>query len=228
MIKNNNLNLLKIIMIYLIYFVYTNVFEILLNTIGVKNDVIILFVSDLCFFLGIVLYYRQTIRQGVCSFKKDYSLKEKIILILKWFLIITVVNIFGGIISDLIFGSNTPLDENTTSLRVIADISSLYTIFKALIFASVAEELLFKKAIRDVIQNDVLFCIVSSVIYATVNIMYTNITIFSIVDFIQYFIFSILLSYCYVKNKDNVFIIMVIKFVYALFPLTLMLLGVGA
>lgn len=215
-------------MIYLIYFVYTNVFEILLNTIGVKNDVIILFVSDLCFFLGIVLYYRQTIRQGVCSFKKDYSLKEKIILILKWFLIITVVNIFGGIISDLIFGSNTPLDENTTSLRVIADISSLYTIFKALIFASVAEELLFKKAIRDVIQNDVLFCIVSSVIYATVNIMYTNITIFSIVDFIQYFIFSILLSYCYVKNKDNVFIIMVIKFVYALFPLTLMLLGVGA
>ena len=147
---------------------------------------------------------------------------------MKWFLIITVVNIFGGIISDLIFGSNTPLDENTTSLRVIADISSLYTIFKALIFASVAEELLFKKAIRDVIQNDVLFCIVSSVIYATVNIMYTNITIFSIVDFIQYFIFSILLSYCYVKNKDNVFIIMVIKFVYALFPLTLMLLGVGA
>ncbi len=228
MIKDNKLNLIKIVIIYLIYFVYTSIIDSLLHFIGITDDVIILFISDLCFFLGIVLYYKETIRKNVYEFKKNYTVKGKMIVVLKWFFIITIINFLYASFSYLIPGSNPPLDENTISLREIANVSSLYIIFKTLIFASVAEELLFKKAIRDVIQNDVLFCIVSSVIYATVNIMYTNITIFSIVDFIQYFIFAILLSYCYVKNKDNIFIIMVIKFVYALFPLTLMLLGVGA
>lgn len=228
MIKDNRLNLVKTILIFLIYFIYTNVINSLLHTIGITDHVIVWFVSDLCFFLGIVLYYQNSICESVSEFKKNYTFKKKMITIFKWFFIITIINFLYASISYMILGTNSSLDENTISLRKIVDVSTMYTIFKTLIFASVAEELLFKKAIRDVVPNDGLFYVVSSFIYAAVNIMYTNITVFSIVDFIQYFLFSILLSYCYVKNKDNIFLIMMIKFVYALFPLALMLLGVGA
>lgn len=228
MIKDNKLNLLKTIIIYLIYFSYTGVINTFLQFVGITNNITVLFISDLLFLLGIVFYYRRAIQKGILSFQKDYSLKEKFKVIVKWFLILTIMNIIYGAIVTVLLSPTTPLDENTKSLRTIADISSMYAIFKTLIFASIAEELLFKKAIHDIIENDRVFCIVSSIIYATVNIMYVHFTIFTIVDFIQCFIFSVLLSYCYIKNKDNIFLIMMIKFVYALFPLALMLLGVGA
>ena len=97
-----------------------------------------------------------------------------------------------------------------------------------MIFAPVAEELVFKKTIREIINNDILFIVTSSLIYALINIMYTDISVLTIIDMISYFAFSAVLSHIYIKNKDNIFMPMLIKFSYNLIPLIIMLARIGA
>lgn len=218
--------LLKLIVIFLVYFIYTTVVSSILNVFGITDQVIAVFIADLLFFLGIVILYKDTIKEGFLNFIKELSLSKKILFIVKWVVILFVINILGGIITEMIFPALAE-DGNTDSIYSIASISTLYAIFKTLIFAPIAEELIFKKTVRELISNNLSFIITSSLIYALVNIMYTDITYLTIIDLLRYFVFSSVLSYIYVKNKDNIFMPMLIKFFYNLIPLTILLLGIG-
>lgn len=218
--------LFKVIIIFLFYFIYTTVISGVLSLCGIKDELIAVFIADLVFFLGMVIIYKDSIKEGFLKFIKNYSLSKKIIFIVKWVAILFAVNMLGGIITEILFPSLEE-DGNTGALYSIASISTFYMIFKTLIFAPVAEELLFKKTIRGLISNNVVFIIASSLIYALINIMYIDFNVFAIIDVISYFIFSVILSYIFVKNEDNIFMSMLIKFFYNLIPLTILLLGIG-
>ena len=133
--------------------------------------------------------------------------------------------IYGKIV-DILFKTGNVSEANTNSLRVIAKASPLYAFFKSLIFATIAEELLFKKSIRDLINNNILFLMISSSIYAFMNIAYTELSYISLITFIRCFIFSGTLCYIYIKNDDNIFMAMLVKFFYNTIPLLLLLLDV--
>lgn len=147
-------------------------------------------------------------------------------IVLKWVLLLYGVTIIGGMLTELTLGS-IDADDNTVALYSLLNVSTIYTIFKTMIFSVIVEELVFKKAIRDVIDNDILFVIVSSFIYAFMNVAYSSFTIVSLADFIQSFVSAAILSIVYIKYDNNIFIVMLIKFVYNLIPLTIMLLGIG-
>lgn len=218
--------LLKVILIFLIYFIYVIVVSSVFNLFGISDEIVIEFIADLMFCLGIVILYKNDLKANFIKFMEEHSITQKIIFIVKWVLILFVINIVGGIITEIFFPSSLETDGNTNSIYSLATISTFYTIFKTLVFATVAEELFFKRTIREVISNNIIFIIVSSLIYAIINIMYTDITILSVVDFLSYFMFSSVLSYIYIKNDDNIVMPMIIKFFYNLIPLTILLLGV--
>lgn len=219
--------LLKLIVIFLVYFVYTIVITSVLNVCGIVDEIITVFIADLIFFLGIVILYKNDLKQGFITFIKEFSISKKVLFIIKWVAILFAINIIGGIITEMIFPS-LESDGNTTSIYSLASISTIYTIFKALIFAPIAEELVFKKTIREIINNNTLFIVTSSLIYALINIMYTDISVLTIFDMISYFAFSAVLSHVYIKNKDNIVMPMLIKFSYNLIPLIIMLARIGA
>lgn len=226
--KNKQNALLIAILWYAIYFLYNPAITKILTMIGVTDTAIIMFVADLLFFLGIVLYYRNDIRDGLNHFIKDYTVTKKIKTILFGVLSIFVLIILGGMVSSILFPNLDTSDENTEAIYSLANISTLAMVFKTLIFATVAEELLYKKTIRDVIDNDLLFILVSSLIYALMNIAYVEFGLVTAIDFVRCFLFATLLSWIYVKNKNNTFIIMLIKFIYTFIPLTILLTGAGA
>jgi len=225
-VNDKTKSLLKFIFIFLTYFIYTTLISNLLNLCGIKDEILTIFIADLLFFLGIIVIYKNDLKNSFHSFIKEYPINKKILFVIKWVLILFAINMVGGIITELIF---PPLSEdgNTDSIYSLASISTLYTIFKTLIFAPIAEELLFKKSIRELISNNIAFIITSSLVYALVNVMYTDITYLTIMDLLSYFIFSAVLCHVYVKNKDNIFIVILIKFFYNLIPLTILLLRVG-
>ena len=100
----------------------------------------------------------------------------------------------------------------------------LYTVFKILIFAPIAEELLFKNTIRSIVKNNVVFIIASSLLYTAMNFIFTTTSLgYMAIDIIQYFIFSVLLCFMYIKNRDNIVVIMFIKCLYNLIPIILYL-----
>ena len=224
---NKNIQpLLRLVLIYLVYFVYAIIISNILKIFGISNEIALVFVADLLFFIGITYLYKDSLKDGYNKFIKKYNLSKRVLFILKWIAILFGINILGGIITELLV-PNLLEDGNTTSIYSIASISTVYTIFKTLIFAPIAEELVFKKTIRELINNNALFIVTSSLVYSLINVMYTDITLLTLIDMISYFIFSTVLSYIYVKNEDNIVMPIIIKFFYNLIPLILMIISIG-
>ncbi len=223
LVKNKNL-ILKTLIVFICYLFYKNIIVYLCGIFNL-GEIVSSFIADLIFFLGVVIAYKEDIKSDFIDYIKNYKLKDKIFSILKWVLIIFIANIIMGFISGLLFG-DVEVDENTTTLNSLFDISFLYTAFLTLIFATVAEILVFQKSIRDVVDNKVAFVIVSSVIYTIMNFVYADLTNVHLGMYMfMYFLPALILSIAYVRNKDNVFILMFIKFVYNLIPFTILVLG---
>lgn len=227
-LKTNDL--LKTILIFFFYFVYMNLASLICQILGVSYDLTIALYADCIFMLTILFIYQNNIKEDLKYIRKNYSWKKLLKTILIWVVIILVFIAIFGIITELISPSlGITSDKSTTNTLKIHDLYNLsyfYMIFKTMIFGVVAEELLFRESVRDVINNKWLFIFVSSIIYTILNIIYCDLSSkFILLDIISYFLASLLFSTAYVKNNSNIVILMMIKFAYNLIPLTMLLLG---
>jgi membrane protease YdiL (CAAX protease family) len=207
------------LLVFIIYLTYTKVFTIIFG-----NSITISLIGDISFLFGIMILYQDILINDLKKFFKSFDLKKKLKIILGGCAVIIFINILGGFITEVLFPNQVEIDENTNALY---NLEMAYTVFKTAIFAVIAEELVFRKSVRDVIDNNIVFILISSLLYALMNIAYVNFNLISIVDLVQCFLFGVVLSYIYVKT-DNVIAIMLVKFAYTLIPLTIMFLGIGA
>lgn len=226
-IASKKQSLVKLLAVFIAYLGYTYVFSTIFNLFGINDSITISFVADLVFFLGIVILYKDSLRKDWNNFIHDFQLRRKLKIVLGGAIGIFLINILGGMITEVLFPGQDMTDENTDAIYALGNISLLYTIFKTTIFSVIAEELVFRKTVKDVIDNSILFVIISGLIYALMNIAYSDFNMISIIDLIQCFIFGAFISIVYVRN-NNIVSVMFMKFVYTLVPLTIMLLGLGA
>lgn len=223
----NCINLFIKTAILFIWYLFSNMLiGDILAIFKINDRLMINFVSDILFMFIALILYRKDIIFSIKRFNNEYKLSTKIFIIMKYVSLIFVVISIYGIIVSIIFKCESVTDANMNSFYIYAKTSPLYAVLKSLIFAVIAEELLFKKSIRDLITNNILFIIISGSIYAFMNIAYTDLSFISAITFIRCFIFSSILSYIYIKNDDNIFMVMLVKFFYNLIPLLLLLLGV--
>lgn len=226
--KEKRNSLIKVFVIFIVYLYYTTVFDKLLGLCGITTNITTLFIADLLFFLGIILIYKKNLEKDYQVFKTEYTWKKKLTIIASGVLILFLVNILMGIITEIFLHNiSSGNDDNSNAIIELFNISYIYTLFKTLLFAPIAEELLFKEALRDVVKNNVLFVIISSAIYTSMNFMYSSsISPYMILDIIGYFLFSTILSIIYLKNNDNIVLVMFIKFFYNIIPTVLLLISV--
>lgn len=217
-------NLLKTIIVFLCYFLYSNVISSVLTSVGISNTILISFFADLIFLLGIVFVYKDILSSGLNDIKKNYEFKNILKKVFFWVIIIFVFNIIMGVITDIIWPNNV-LDNNTKAVRSIENV--FYVIFKTMIFSVIAEELVYRTSIRQILSSKTIFIILSAAIYALMNFIFIGFeSKFLVVDILSYFLPALIFSYAYTKNNDNIILLMLIKFVYQLIPLTLLLLSV--
>ena len=229
-LNRKNINtLLSTIIIFIVYLFYTQVLSKILGLMSINDSVTQMFISDLIFLLGIIIFYKKKIKSSFNIFVKEYRLIKKITVILTWVVGIFFINILMGIITEFLFPEvASVMDDNSDAIYNLFSVSSIYTIFKTMIFAVVAEELVFKQAIRDVFTNNIVFVVVSSLIYVIMNFAYADFNQSGIlIDMLGYLMFAIVTSIAYIKNDDNIFIVMLIKFFYSLVPLLILVLGLG-
>ena len=229
-LNRKNINtLLNTIIIFIAYLFYTQVLSKILGLMSINDSVTQMFISDLIFLLGIIIFYKKKIKSSFNIFVKEYRLIKKITVILTWVVGIFFINILMGIITEFLFPEvASVMDDNSDAIYNLFSVSSIYTIFKTMIFAVVAEELVFKQAIRDVFTNNIVFVVVSSLIYVIMNFAYANFNQSGIlIDMLGYLMFAVVTSIAYIKNNDNIFIVMLIKFFYSLVPLLILVLGLG-
>ncbi len=216
-------SLLKTMIIIIVFFTYNIIISTLMATLGITDKALLMFVPDLVFLIVVLILYGKTIKEDFKKFHATHKIGKRLVIILSGFVILFVVNIGVGMILDLIF-PNVTVDENTTTLY---SLDTIYTIFKVLIFSVIAEELVFRKSIGEVVDNKIAFVIISSLIYSLTNILYSDLTSLSVwVNAISYFAIYLTLSIIYVKNKDNIYPVMVMKFLLNLIPVAILLSGV--
>lgn len=215
--------LIKTLSIFVGYVFFTSVLGLILNLIGINNNITTMFISDLIFTLIVLKVYKQDLQKEFAEYKVQ---KSKIKNILIWVLILFGVNIIFSLILKIVMPQLDSLDNNSESIIQLFELSTIYTFFKTLLYAPVIEELIFKKSIRDVINNNMAFVLISSSIYTIMNFIYTSsIPEYMWFDIIQYFTFSTILSVAYIKNK-NIIPVMIIKFIYNLIPTILLIIKV--
>lgn len=216
-----NYDLIRTVIMFIYYMFSSVIFNKIFSLFGLDNTIISIIIADVIFFIAIVTIYKEKLKADFNKFKSEYSTKNKIWAIIKWILIILTVNILMGILTEIFYPELADgIDQNTSAVAQLFDVSFLYSLFKTLIFAPIAEELLFKESIRNVIKNDIAFIVISSSIYTAMNFIYSSSVQY--LDLLGYFTFSSILSLAYIRNNNNIVIVMFIKLFYNIIP-TLML-----
>lgn len=219
----DNGKLIKTLLVFICYFLYSNITSIILSTFKVTNTTLVSFVADILFLIGIVFAYRNNLKSDLETLKKDYSIVKIAKTVVAWVVIIFIFNILMGALTEALF-PNLAVDDNTNAITLLSNISTSYTIFKTMIFAVIAEELLFRESISDVVKNKYIFIVLTAIIYTLLNFIFVGFDSKIIVmDILSYFLPALLFSAAYVKNKNNVIILMLIKFFYNLIPLIILL-----
>ncbi len=230
MSKNSINSFIKFLIIFICYLSYSKLFEVLFSLVGLSG-LLINFISDLLFSVLIVFLYKNNIKKDFVNLKSNYNLKKILKIVIKYLLIIFGIGIIFGFINSVINSNEIMLiTENTLQVNMLFNSSLLYSLFKALIFGVIIEEIVFREAIEEVISNKKIFVVVSSLIYASMNIIFGSLESNLLwLNFLQYFAFYFVLSLSYVKNDNNIFIPIVIKFIYNLIPtvITIVLMVIG-
>lgn len=228
MITINKFGVMKTLLVFIAYFAYTMVINCILGVFGINDPIQVSFVADILFAFVIIFIYRNVISKSFSDFRKSNSFFKRFMIVLFGVITLFIINILGGVCGEILFSNMNDVDQNTTMIYELADMSTVYMIFKTLIFASVVENIVFRVSIRELTTNNIMFVVSSSLIYALVNVMYSEFSMFIFVDMIQYFLISMFLSLIYIKNKNSIYPVMLVLFFYNLIPLTILLFGIGA
>lgn len=212
----------KMILIFFLYFLLSSFGNGFLTNIGISNLITRMFFIDAIFLLiAIILFYKEL----KADFKKIKG-KKVIKKIIIWLLIIfgcsLLIDFLLSFIPDIIPNFGKITDGNNSKIERLFKVSKLYVIFKTLIFASIAEDILYKLSVRKVIKNDFLFVIISSLIYTFLNLIFIdfgNHNYVLIYALFYRFIPEIIFSTAYVRIDNNIFASMIIKMIYNLLPL---------
>jgi len=223
-VKNKD-KLVKMFLVFFIYFFYTMYAGNVLSLIGITNEVLSNFIADILFMLFAIYMYRHNLKADIKKFKK-YSAGKIIKTIVIWVVIIFLFNGLYGMLLDFIAPGFGNTDANTAAIYNLYSVSTWYTIFKTMIFGTLAEEILYRESIRDNLKSNVLFIVVSALVYTFMNVVFAGITEgFELVSILAYFLPAIFFSIAYIRNDNNILLLSLVKFCYNLIPLTVLLLG---
>ena len=213
--ENNFFSFFKVLLLFILYIVNNFAIYMIFSKIGINNSILIIFIADLIFLFVSVLLYKRDLMIDFYKLKKSYNIKKLIIISIKYLVLIFCINIIISFIASFFTGDI----EELNSIQNLVNESIPYLIFKSLIFSPIAETILFQKSIKSITNSKILYMLSSTLIFVLMNIVYMDFSsCFFIFDIIGYFSMALVFSYMYI-NSDNIFPIMITKFLYNIIPL---------
>ena len=191
--NKENKNNLRSIMIIILYFIFPYVMKFLS---GVKWLVVLLY---MLFALLILYLYRNTFKKDfkdIIENKKKY-LSSILINVALIFVIMLITNALIGMLFDI-----KQTSENDYSLLAMFKKSPIILMFLTSLYYPVIEGVIFRKSVRDIIDNKWIFIIFSSVFYFFFNVAYTSLSFTSIITSLCYLFSMMLLSNYYYKTNN--------------------------
>lgn len=210
------------IFMFLFYFIYQLIVIAFINILKIKIDSnlekgIYLFTSSLIYFIIVLLVYRKELIIDL----KNFNIK----ILLKYIPIYIIGIVLMGISSYIVSSiTNIPTAENETLVREYIKLFPVYMTFSTVIYAPFVEEITFRKTFKNIINDKILFIIVSGIIFGLIHIGISDNTTNDLLMIIPYIIMGIDFSYIYCKS-DNIFTTITIHSIHNLILLIIQFIG---
>lgn len=162
-------------------------------------------VIGVLFLIIVNLVYYKDIKNDFMVFKQNF-IKNLLNVLLKSFLCVIVV-LIGNFLKDLLFG----WIQMSSYELIYPNIGryTLYVAFVMILYTPIVEGIIFNKSVHNIIKNDVLFVILTSIIYGIMQVGIQFNDMLSVISIIPYVLFFSVISITYVKKKNIIFPILI-------------------
>lgn len=220
--------IIKNLLILLSYFLYEAIVLIIINALDIdvsklnfiqKN--IYLFVIDIIYLVSLVFIYRKELKEDFKDFKENgagYIFKYAPLYLLG-------VILMGITNALLVKVTGMEMSTNEQNVRTLIKYYPLYMSFSSVMYAPIVEELIFRKSIKNLFNDNVLFVLMSGLIFGLIHVVGTgNEGINEILMGIPYIIMGLDFAYIYAKTK-NIFTTMTLHSIHNLTLLIIQFIG---
>lgn len=206
--------IIKFILIFLLYLLYSDIIIIILTKLGVNIKVLpnnlkiaIMFLINLSLMIMLFIFYRKSIKENLKDLKLNFKsyIKDNFKYYVIGLLIMIISNI---IISFFVEGNST----NETLIREYINIMPIYMIFSSCIYAPFTEEMVFRKSLRNCFNNKVLYILLSGLIFGSMHLLSAS-NLVELVFLIPYSSLGCVFAYMYYKT-NNIFVPMTFHMVH--------------
>ena len=206
--------IIKFILIFLLYLLYSDIVIIILTELGVNIKVLpnnlkiaIMFLINLSLMIMLFIFYSKSIKENLKDLK--FNFKSYIKDNFKYYVIGLLIMIISNIIISFFVEGNS---TNETLIREYINIMPIYMIFSSCIYAPFTEEMVFRKSLRNCFNNKVLYILLSGLIFGSMHLLSAS-NLIELVFLIPYSSLGCVFAYMYYKT-NNIFVPMTFHMVH--------------
>lgn len=215
-----NEKLLKTIFTVLVYLSWSIFMQLPLNLFNIKlqyNTMLLYeFIVTLLLLVLIILIYKNELIKEFKSFN-IYQIKYIFINIFALFFIMG----FSNMISYSILKNSVISNVNNFEISAL-NTKNITLIIRLLILSPIIEELVFRKSVRTVINNNKFFIIFSGVLLGSLYVIAQTPSLTGILSSMSYILVGLYLSYSYTKT-NNILVNISARVIYNLLMLVIVL-----
>lgn len=179
-----------------------------LNEVNMIIKVAYMIIYEILLMILIMFILRKSLKKDFLDIKKNH--KKYFESCFKYWIISLIVMMFSNLIINVITGN---IAANEQQLRNLFQISPIYIFFSAVIFAPVVEELTFRRAIKNIFKTDILFILVSGLLFGFLHVATNFSSLWDLLYLIPYSAPGIAFAYM-LKKYDNIFVSMGFHFMH--------------
>ena len=176
-----------------------------------KSYYISLIVANIILIIISIFFFKSRLRRDVKALKDNFKkytefiIKQQCIM----FVIYLAVSVISFALSYFLFGSV----DSSINQQEIESLPMFVIIFLAIIYGPIVEELLFRGSIRRFIKNDILFIIISGLVFGLLHTLLESTLLEALIKGIPYIFAGFYFAYLYVKT-ENITISVISHFIH--------------
>ncbi len=187
--------------------------------LDVSGRILFLSITNLAFMIFLFFIYKKELKEDWKDFlinKKKYLKKY-----FTYYMVGVILMGFSNVIIQKL--TSTSISGNEETVRSYIKLFPIYMSFSSIIYAPFVEEMIFRKSIKNIINNKYLFIILSGVIFGALHITdYSDVN--QILLGIPYIIMGLDFAYIYYKT-NNIFTTMTFHIIHNFILLTIQFIG---
>lgn len=211
-LKNAGLGLLAILIYFGLPLIEGLPFELLhvdTKTLPMIGKVIYMIAFETIMISLIIFIFRKKLKRDVQDMKINHM--NYFSKYLKFWLIGLLIMMLSN--AFIAFIVENGIASNEQAIRDLFDVSPIYVFFSAVIFAPIVEELIFRQGIRNIVPNNILFILISGLVFGGLHVITDLRSVTDLLYLIPYCTPGFIFAYILVKT-DNIFVSMGLHFMH--------------